>query len=162
MDFLQQEPETHGSVMPFLMPVSFLKCGRSDGGAAVGTCMCEASSMRFSVISGHHEVNATTKCSITRAQLFRDCASVRRDLCYNTIATIQTFSIPKPSETTIMSHIPSSTGANQPGGGKDQFQQASGNEPASNNKHQPGKLVGNDQVPEFNAEVSLRPPAMQL
>lgn len=55
-----------------------------------------------------------------------------------------------------MSHVPSSTGgSNQPGGGKDQFNQASGNEPASNNKHQPGKLVGNDQVPEFSAEVSF-------
>ncbi|KAK4631499.1 hypothetical protein CLAFUW4_03622 [Fulvia fulva] len=53
-----------------------------------------------------------------------------------------------------MSHVPSSTGgSNQPGGGKDQFNQASGNEPASNNKHQPGKLVGNDQVPEFSAET---------
>lgn len=55
-----------------------------------------------------------------------------------------------------MSHIPSSVGgSNQPGGGKDQFNQASGNEPASNNKHQPGKLVGNDQVPEFSAKVNL-------
>ncbi|EME47655.1 hypothetical protein DOTSEDRAFT_21419 [Dothistroma septosporum NZE10] len=53
-----------------------------------------------------------------------------------------------------MSHIPSSTGgANRPGGGKDQFNQASGNEPATNNKHQPGKLVGNDQVPEFSAQT---------
>ncbi|CAK3806070.1 Hypothetical predicted protein [Lecanosticta acicola] len=44
-------------------------------------------------------------------------------------------------------------GQNRPDGQSGQFQGTAGNEPAANNKHQPGKLVGNDAVPEFSAQT---------